>query len=39
VAEEAFEHTFNLSITEFYSEADVDDMVRGVAKVAENMRG
>lgn len=39
VAEEAYDHTFNLSITEFYTEADVDDMVKGVAKVAECMRG
>ncbi len=35
VAEEAFEHTFNLNVNEFYSEQDIDDMVRGVAKVAE----
>jgi dTDP-4-amino-4,6-dideoxygalactose transaminase len=34
VAEEAFEHTFNLNISEFYSTEDVDDMVKGVAKVA-----
>jgi perosamine synthetase len=35
-AEEAFEHTFNLNISEFYSNNDIDDMVRGVAKVAEH---
>ena len=38
VAEDAFEHTFNLSLTEFYTEADVDDMVKGVAKVAAHFR-
>lgn len=38
-AEEAFEHTFNVNLTEFYTEADVDDMVRGVAKVAAHFRG
>jgi dTDP-4-amino-4,6-dideoxygalactose transaminase len=38
VAEEAFAHTFNLSINEFYAERDVEDMVRGVAKVAEHLR-
>lgn len=35
VAEEAFERTFNLNINEFYSNEDIDDMVKGVAKVAE----
>jgi len=39
VAEEAFEHTFNLNVTEFYTEADVDDMVKAVAKVAAHYRG
>jgi perosamine synthetase len=39
VAEEAFEHTFNLNITEFYSNEDIDDMVKGVAKVAGHFRG
>jgi dTDP-4-amino-4,6-dideoxygalactose transaminase len=38
VAEDAFTHTFNLSINEFYSEADIDDMVKGVEKVAEHFR-
>jgi dTDP-4-amino-4,6-dideoxygalactose transaminase len=33
-AEEAFEHTFNLNVSEFYHESDIDDMARGVAKVA-----
>jgi dTDP-4-amino-4,6-dideoxygalactose transaminase len=36
VAEEAFEHTFNLNVNEFYSNEDIDDMVKGVAKVAEH---
>jgi perosamine synthetase len=39
VAEEAFQHTFNLNVTEFYREGDVDDMVKGVAKVAAAFRG
>jgi len=39
VAEEAFTHTFNLTVNEFYTERDIDDMVRGVAKVAEHFRG
>ena len=39
VAEDAFAHTFNLSINEFYTEDDVDDMVRGIAKVADHFRG
>jgi perosamine synthetase len=38
VAEEAYAHTFNLAVTEFYSEGDIDDMVKGVAKVAESLR-
>ena len=37
-AEEAFAHTFNLSVNEFYSDADIDDMVNGVAKVAEHFK-
>jgi dTDP-4-amino-4,6-dideoxygalactose transaminase len=37
-AEEAFAHTFNLSVNEFYSDADIDDMVKGVAKVAEHFK-
>jgi dTDP-4-amino-4,6-dideoxygalactose transaminase len=37
-AEDAFEHTFNLNITEFYTPGDINDMVRGVAKVAEHFR-
>ena len=36
VAEEAFEHTFNLNVSEFYSNQDIDEMVKGVAKVAEH---
>jgi len=35
VAEEAFQQTFNLNISEFYSGQDIDDMVKGVAKLAE----
>jgi perosamine synthetase len=38
IAEEAFAHTFNLGINEFYTERDIDDMVRGIAKVAEHFR-
>ena len=38
VAEDAFAHTFNLGLTEFYTEGDIDDMVKGVAKVAEHYR-
>src|SRR5271157_257169 len=38
-AEEAFEHTFNMNVTEFYTESDVDDMVKGVEKVAAHFRG
>jgi perosamine synthetase len=37
-AEEAFEHTFNLNLTEFYTEQDIDEMVQGVAKVAQHYR-
>jgi perosamine synthetase len=37
-AEDAFVHTFNLSLNEFYTEQDVDEMVRGVAKVAAHYR-
>ncbi|NMC05413.1 MAG: DegT/DnrJ/EryC1/StrS family aminotransferase, partial [Candidatus Lokiarchaeota archaeon] len=33
-AEDAYEHTFNLNITEFYTEQDIDEMIEGVAKVA-----
>jgi dTDP-4-amino-4,6-dideoxygalactose transaminase len=39
IAEEAFARTFNLNITEFYTESDIDDIVRGVTKVAEHYRG
>jgi len=38
-AEEAFAHTFNVNVNEFYTEGDVDDMVRGIAKVAGHLRG
>jgi perosamine synthetase len=38
-AEEAFAHTFNVNVNEFYTESDIDDMVRGIAKVAEHFRG
>jgi len=38
LAEEAFKHTFNLSINEFYTEEDIDDMVRGIRKVARHYR-
>lgn len=37
-AEEAFARTFNLGINEFYTEQDIDDMVRGVGKVARHYR-
>jgi perosamine synthetase len=37
-AEEAFAHTFNVNVTEFYTESDIDDMVRGIAKVAAHFR-
>jgi hypothetical protein len=33
-AELAFEQTFNLNVSEFYSTADIDDMIRAVQKVA-----
>ncbi len=38
-AEEAFRCTFNLNITEFYTERDIDEMVEGVAKVAAHYLG
>jgi len=38
-AEDAFAHTFNLNVTEFYTESDIDDMVRGIAKVAAHFGG
>ncbi len=38
VCEESFAHTFNLNINEFYSEQDIDDMVKGIAKVATYYR-
>src|SRR5271157_174669 len=37
-AEDAYEHTFNLNITQFYTEEDIDDMIAGVAKVAACFR-
>ncbi|MBN2150168.1 MAG: DegT/DnrJ/EryC1/StrS family aminotransferase, partial [Candidatus Lokiarchaeota archaeon] len=37
-AEDAYEHTFNLNITEFFTERDIDEMVDGVAKVAAHYR-
>lgn len=37
-AEEAFAHTFNLGLNEFYTDQDVEEMVRGVAKVAAHSR-
>ncbi|RKX73391.1 MAG: DegT/DnrJ/EryC1/StrS family aminotransferase [Spirochaetes bacterium] len=37
-AEEAFEHTFNFNITEFYTEEDIDDMIRATEKVASYFR-
>jgi len=33
-AEDAYDHTFNLNITQFFTEGDIDDMIAGVAKVA-----
>ena len=38
-AEDAFEHTFNFNITEFYTERDIDDMIRATEKVANYYRG
>nr|MDO8108820.1 DegT/DnrJ/EryC1/StrS family aminotransferase [Candidatus Sigynarchaeota archaeon] len=37
-AEDAFEHTFNLSITEFFTEKDIDEMIAGVSKIAAYYR-
>ncbi|HOV64627.1 MAG TPA: DegT/DnrJ/EryC1/StrS family aminotransferase [Spirochaetia bacterium] len=37
-AEKAFTETFNLSVNEFYTEQDIEDMVRGVDKVASYFR-
>lgn len=37
-AEKAFEQTFNVHISEFYTEADIDDMIAATAKVAEYYR-
>ena len=37
-AEKAFEETFNLNINEFYTDQDIDEMIRGVAKVADHYR-
>nr|MDO8083459.1 DegT/DnrJ/EryC1/StrS family aminotransferase [Candidatus Sigynarchaeum springense] len=37
-AEDAYEQTFNLNITEFFTEKDIDEMVDGVAKVAAHYR-
>jgi perosamine synthetase len=37
-AENAYEHTFNLNITQFYTEEDIDDMIAGVVKVASVYR-
>ena len=36
--EDAFEHTFNFNITEFYTDEDIDDMIAATVKVAENYR-
>ena len=38
-AETAFEQTFNLNISEFYSTEDIDDMIRATEKVARYYRG
>jgi perosamine synthetase len=37
-AERAFEETFNFNINEFYSEEDIDDMIRATEKVAYHYR-
>ncbi len=37
-AEEAFDSTFNFNITEFFTEGDIDDMVKATAKVAAHYR-
>ncbi len=37
-AEEAFEQTFNLNISEFYTEQDIDDMINASSKVADYYR-
>ncbi|HUV07252.1 MAG TPA: DegT/DnrJ/EryC1/StrS family aminotransferase [Spirochaetia bacterium] len=36
--EDAFEHTFNFNITEFYTEEDIDDMLRATEKAAQHYR-
>jgi len=36
--EEAYKHTFNFNITEFYTDEDIDDMIASTAKVAEYYR-
>ena len=37
-AERAYEETFNLNVSEFYADQDIDDMIRGVEKVATHYR-
>lgn len=37
-AEEAFERTFNLPLSEFFTDADIDDMAKAAAKVAAYFR-
>jgi perosamine synthetase len=37
-AERAFTDTFNLAVNEFYTDQDIDDMIRGVGKVASYFR-
>lgn len=36
--EESFEHTFNVGFNEFYSEADIDDIILAIDKVAQNFQ-
>jgi len=38
-AENAFKHTFNFNITEFYTEQDINDMIKATEKVANYYRG
>jgi len=37
-AEEAFEHTFNFNINEFYTDRDIEEMIEATAKVADYYR-
>ena len=37
--EDAFELTFSFNVTEFYTDQDIDDMIRATEKVASYYRG